>query len=110
MSEQMDFPNTFEEFVNEYSFKDSDEIYTNGSELIQTFRVMQGYEHFVKQTMADLLEPYDAESIEDLIANVRNKTIDEVIKTLAESEETILSDKQYYEVLKLKGGAENGEE
>ena len=107
MSEQMDFPNTFEEFVNEYSFKDSDEIYTNGSELIQTFRVMQGYEHFVKQTMAELLEPYDVESIEDLILNVRNKAIDEVIKTLAENEDTILTDMQYYRLIEMKGGAEN---
>lgn len=55
MNEEMEFPNTFEEFVNEYSFKDSDEIYTNGSELIQTFRVMQGYEHFVKQIRADTI-------------------------------------------------------
>lgn len=38
------------------------------------------------------------------------QTIDEVIKNLAKSEDTILSDKQYYEVLKLKGGAENAEE
>ena len=53
MNEKMEFPNTFEEFLNEYSFKDSDEVYTNGSDLIQTFRVMQGYEHFRKQGKAD---------------------------------------------------------
>ena len=52
----MEFPNTFEEFLNEYSFKDSDKVYTNGSELIQTFRVMQGYEHFVKQIRAEVIE------------------------------------------------------
>lgn len=68
------------------------------------------YESCTNDFVADLLEPYDAESIEDLITNVRNKTIDEVIKTLAKSEDTILTDKQYYEVLKLKGGANNGEE
>ena len=56
MNDVMEFPNTFEEFLNEYSFKDSDEVYTNGSELIQTFRVMQGYEHFVKQIRADAIE------------------------------------------------------
>lgn len=56
MSEKMEFPNTFEEFVNKHSFVDSDEVYTNGCELIQTFRVMQGYEHFVKQIRADAID------------------------------------------------------
>lgn len=49
MSECMKFPNTFKEFIDEYSFKDRKEIYTNGSELIQTSRVMQGYEHFIAE-------------------------------------------------------------
>lgn len=46
----------------------------------------------------------------EIRADERSKTIDEVIKILSKSEDTILTDKQYYEVLKLKGGAENGEE
>lgn len=32
--ECMTFPNTFKEFIEEYSFKDKKEIYTNGSDLI----------------------------------------------------------------------------
>ena len=56
MSEEMEFPNTFEEFINEYSFVDKNEVYTNGSELTQKFRVMQGYEHFVKQIRADAID------------------------------------------------------
>lgn len=55
MNEQMKFPNTFEEFVNDYSFRDSDEVYTNGCELIPVFRVMQGYEHFSKQIREDAI-------------------------------------------------------
>lgn len=39
---------------------------------------------------------------------IKAKTIDEVIKTLAKSEDTILSDKQYYELMKLKGDANEG--
>lgn len=58
MNEEMKFPNAFEEFLNEYSFKDSDEVYTNGNELIQTFRVMQGYEHFAKQIREDAIEEF----------------------------------------------------
>lgn len=53
MNNAMDFLNTFEEFLSHYSFKDREEVYTNGSELIQTFRVMQGYEHFSKQIRED---------------------------------------------------------
>ena len=41
MNEQMEFPETFEEFVKEYGFKDDKEVYTNGSDLIQVFRVKQ---------------------------------------------------------------------
>ena len=36
---------------------------------------------------------------------IRTKTIDEAIKTLAKSEDTILSDKQYYALMEMKGGA-----
>lgn len=39
-------------------------------------------------------------------ADERAKTIDEIIKTLANSEDTILTDKQYYILLEMKGGAE----
>ena len=45
MNEQMEFPETFEEFAKEYGFKDDKEVYTNGSDLIQIFRVKQWLEH-----------------------------------------------------------------
>ncbi len=41
----MEFPDTFDEFVKECSFKDTEEIYTNGAELIPVFRVKQWLEH-----------------------------------------------------------------
>lgn len=50
MNEQMEFPNTFDEFAKEYGFKDDKEIYTNGSELITIFRVKQWLEHINKPT------------------------------------------------------------
>lgn len=43
--ELMEFPNTFDEFAKEYGFKDDKEVYTNGSDLIQIFRVKQWLEH-----------------------------------------------------------------
>lgn len=45
MNEQMEFPETFEEFAKEYGFKDDKEVYTNGSDLIPIFRVKQWLEH-----------------------------------------------------------------
>ena len=42
---KMDFPSTFDEFAKDYGFKDEDEVYTNGSELIPVFRVKQWLEH-----------------------------------------------------------------
>lgn len=45
MDNIMQFPETFEEFAKSYGFKDSKEIYTNGSELIPVFRVEQWLEH-----------------------------------------------------------------
>ena len=39
------FPETFDEFVNHYSFVDHQQVYTNGTELIPVFRVKQWMDH-----------------------------------------------------------------
>jgi hypothetical protein len=41
----MTFPDTLDEFLEQYQFKDSEEIYTNGSMLIPVFRVKQWEKH-----------------------------------------------------------------
>ena len=46
MAECMMFPNDWEKFLEDYSFCDSEKVYTNGSELIPTFRVEQMVEHY----------------------------------------------------------------
>lgn len=48
MGEQMTFPESWEEFKKIYAFKDEEWIYTNGAELIPTFRVEQWFEHIVE--------------------------------------------------------------
>lgn len=45
MSDMMTFPETWEEFEKFYGFNDSEEIYTNNSRLIPSFRVKQWLEH-----------------------------------------------------------------
>ena len=59
MADMMSFPNTFEEFIHEYEFKDKEEIYTNGGELIQSFRVMQAWEHYTDCINANLNNIYN---------------------------------------------------
>lgn len=44
--EKMDFPKSIWDFLLDYSFKDEEKVYTNGSLLIPTFRVKQAIEHY----------------------------------------------------------------
>lgn len=46
----MMFPDTWEEFEEDYGFTDKEEIYTNGSRLIPSFRVEQWLEHIEHKT------------------------------------------------------------
>ena len=50
MAETMMFPATFDEFAEQYGFKDKHEVYTNGSDLIATFRVRQWLDHVEADT------------------------------------------------------------
>lgn len=50
MSEQMDFPKNWKDFLKGYMFKDEQQVYTNGSCLVPVFRVEQMMEHYLKQT------------------------------------------------------------
>lgn len=45
MPDMMMFPDTVEEFMEQYKIVDSDEVYTNGAELIPIFRMKQWFEH-----------------------------------------------------------------
>lgn len=47
MGETMDFPKTPQEFIEQYKFKDSQEVYTNGADLVPMFRVRQMIEHYI---------------------------------------------------------------
>ncbi len=72
MGEEMNFSNTFEEFAEEYGFKDSEEIYTNGSELIPVFRVKQWLEHDmgVEEYRQRMIEAFHKVGCDELIALV----------------------------------------
>jgi len=70
MADMMTFPDTFEEFIKEYEFKDKEEIYTNGAELIPSFRVMQAWEHYTSNVNCAL------DNIRDCIRIIENNLND----------------------------------
>lgn len=45
MAVMMMFPETVEEFMESYKIVDTDEVYTNGTELVPIFRMKQWFEH-----------------------------------------------------------------
>ena len=47
MGENMNYPENPVDFINQYSFIDKHEIYTNGAEVIPVFRVGQMLEHYM---------------------------------------------------------------
>ena len=47
MPDCMSFPDNIMDFIDDYSFEDSDHVYTNGSKLISSFRVKQAVEHYL---------------------------------------------------------------
>lgn len=46
MGDCMTFPESIDEFIRDYSFYDTEEVYTNGAQLIPVFRVYQMLEHY----------------------------------------------------------------
>lgn len=53
----MTFPNTWEEYEETYGFNDTEQVYTNGSRLIQSFRVKQWLEHI--EVSEDCISKHD---------------------------------------------------
>lgn len=45
MADMMMFPKTVDEFMEKYKIVDTDEVYTNGAELVPIFRMKQWFEH-----------------------------------------------------------------
>ena len=45
MADLMTFPTTVEEFMDKYKITDTEQIYTNGADLVPVFRMKQWFEH-----------------------------------------------------------------
>lgn len=51
--ERMSFENNYKDFLNNFSFEDIEEVYTNGAELIPVFRVEQMIEHYFEKKIIE---------------------------------------------------------
>lgn len=93
----MIFPNDWEDFINDYSFKDTEKIYTNGSELIPVFRVKQLIDHyflFSDKFSCDPEDPAYQELLEKVKENeekIKDK-IEEINKELIEVNKKKIAD------------------
>lgn len=45
MPDVMDFPDTVEEFMEQYKVTDTKQIYSNGTEYVPIFRMQQWFDH-----------------------------------------------------------------
>lgn len=71
-NEMMDFPETVEEFMEQYKIVDSKEIYSNGMEMVPIFRMKQWFEHqmSVEQYRQRMIEAFHNADCDELIALV----------------------------------------
>ena len=68
MGDCMIFPETFDEFAEQYKIVDSKEIYTNGTELIPIFRVRQWLmRDYPVKNKADVIE---IDKVAEILADV----------------------------------------
>jgi len=58
MAECMTFPEKWEDFIHSFSFTDTDEVYTNGAELISVLRIGQCIEHYFNKSSNNLQQPW----------------------------------------------------
>lgn len=92
MGETMQYPKTPAEFIENYSFKDVAQVYTNGSKLVPVFRVEQMLEHYFN--LVEVLVMND-----DLVSLESNaKNIDKVRVSRAEIVVHGTKEKPYYEI------------
>jgi hypothetical protein len=55
MADMMSFPKTIKEFIDDDSFFEKAQIYTNDSQLISVFRIYQALEHYAPELLNNSL-------------------------------------------------------
>ena len=66
MADMMTFPDTWEEFEEQYGITDREEIYTNGARLIPSFRVKQWLDHIADRKTEPQSVTYNPTSVNNI--------------------------------------------
>lgn len=81
MGDVMNFPERIDDFIEQYSFRDDERTYTNGSKLIPVFRVKQAIEHYMPKWIPCSVAPpqqpeenpiFDNKPLELYLVSVKN--------------------------------------
>ena len=108
MGDMMDFPKTIDEFLEDYSFKDKKEFYTNGSMLIPTFRAKQAFEYYMQKSN-DLINRQKAEIKElNRVIKGREQLVNTLNKCCRQAKSEAI--KEFVERLKIKVKMYNSED
>ena len=73
MGETMNFPETFDEFAENYKITDDKQVYTNGTELIPIFRVRQWLMR--PDENAKTVEQIKSEAVKEFAERLKEKAI-----------------------------------
>ena len=79
MADVMNFPETFEEFAEQYKIVDKKEVYTNGTELIPIFRVKQWLYDRPSVKVANAHKDNRIVTTGQLLQNIKNGKTYEVV-------------------------------
>ena len=74
MADQETFPGCFELYIAEHAFRDKQEVYTNGSNLISVCRVIRGWEYYTQKMQDKHLQEISA----------RNRLISDMYKLITD--------------------------
>lgn len=65
MSEMMQFPDTVEEFMEQYKVTDTKHIYSNGMEMVPVFRMKEWFQHVRSMDAVPVVRCQDCEHADE---------------------------------------------
>ena len=109
MADCMEFPNDWAKFLEDYSFMDNKEFYTNGARLIPTFRVEQMMHHYLQKATEDSVVVVHGRWTKEALASTSGGTYDVVRCSVCQYQIPLWKTNYCPNCgVKMDGGAEDG--
>ena len=86
MADCMEFPNDWAKFLEDYSFRDYNEFYTDGARLIPTFRVEQMMHHYLRKAAEDAVHVVRRKDCKHYWKNVNTPGFDSKCTTVGDND------------------------